>query len=125
MAVEKGPYLDWSSLSSADLTEAQYTFVEFSDVDHVKAVDSVDDFALGILQNSPAEGDVADVRLTGISKVKLGGTVALNDGIGSNASGLGVKAATGKRVYGRALEAGVSGQIISVAINFVTPTAAA
>jgi hypothetical protein len=51
--------------------------------------------------------------LNGVAKVKLGGTVAPGDDIGSDANGLGVKVTTGARV-GKALYAGVSGDVIPV-----------
>lgn len=127
MAVDKGPKLDWGVLAGADLSAKQFTFVKFDGAtdDEVIAVASVDDFALGVLNNAPEQGFEAEVVLTGVVKVKLGGTVARDDGIGAKADGTGIKAAAGKRVYGRALESGVSGQIISVALNSVTPTTAA
>lgn len=128
MAVDKGPKLDWGILANSDLSGKQFTFVKFhatDSVDRVVAVASVDDRALGVLNNAPGAGEEAEVVLTGVQKVKLGGTVARGDGIGPDANGAGIKSATGKRVYGFALEAGTSGQIISVALNSVTPTAAA
>lgn len=128
MAVDKGPKLDWGVLANSDLSDKQFTFVKYhstASIDRVIAASSVDDRALGVLNNAPREGEEAEVVMTGVQKVKLGGTVARMDGIGNDANGLGVKAATGKRVYGFALESGVAGQIISVALNSVTPTAAA
>jgi hypothetical protein len=78
-----------------------------------------------VLNNAPDAGEEAEVVLTGVQKVRLGGTVARNDGIGTDATGKGIKAAAGALVYGVALESGVADQIISVALNSVTPTTAA
>lgn len=128
MAVEKGPKLDWGILANSDLSAKQHHFVKFNGTassDTVVAVASVDDRALGVLNNAPGAGEEAEVILTGVTKVKLAGTVARNDGVGADADGAGIKAAAGKRIYGLALESGVAGQIISVAVNSVTPTAAA
>ena len=127
MAVEKGPKLDWGVLAGADLSAKQFTFVKFDGAtdDEVISVSAVTDFALGVLNNAPTQGQEAEVVLTGVVKVKLGGTVARDDGIGAKADGTGIKAASTNRIYGRALEAGTSGQVISVALNSVTPTAAA
>jgi hypothetical protein len=128
MAVDKGPKLDWGILANSDLTGNQFRFVKFhgtASIDAVVAVAATSDRALGVLNNAPDAGEVAEVVLTGVQKVRLGGTVARNDGIGTDATGKGIKAAAGALVYGVALESGVADQIISVALNSVTPTTAA
>jgi hypothetical protein len=77
------------------------------------------DVLLGVTDGAvSATGDIANVRLRsaqGTLKVKLGGTVAVNDAITSNGSGLGVTTTTaGNQILGYALEAGVSGDFIEV-----------
>lgn len=131
MAVEKGPKLDWGVLANSDLSAKQYHFVKHhatASIDAVVAIAAATDKALGVLNNTPKAGDEAEVVLTGVVKVKLGGTVARGDYIGHDAAGAGVArtadaAGTGF-VYGRALESGVSGQVISVALDSVIPAAA-
>lgn len=128
MSVEKGPKLDWGILANSDLSEKQHHFVKFHGTpanDSVVAIAATSDRALGVLANAPLAGEEAEVDLLGVVKVKLGANVARNDGIGSNAAGAGIKAAAGSLVYGVALESGVTGQIISVALNSITPTTAA
>jgi hypothetical protein len=128
MAVEKGPKLDWTVIAAVDLEdENQFTFVKWDGAaDLVTKVAALADQALGVLNNAVKQGEEADVTLVAASqKVRLGATVARGDGIGSTATGRGKKAAAGERVYGRALEAGVSGQVISVSLNAITPTTAA
>lgn len=128
MAVEKGPKLDWGIIANSDLSLHQGRFVKHhgtASVDTVVAIAATTDKALGVLNNAPKAGQEAEVVLTGVVKVELAGTVSRGDYIGHDASGFGVArpfATAGTNlVYGRALESGVSGQVISVALNSVTP----
>jgi hypothetical protein len=128
MAVEKGPYLDWTVLANADFAKsAQFTAVKFNGggSDTVVAISGATDLPLGILNNAPKKGEEADVKLFGIQKVRLGGTVARDDLLTIAADGRIVKATVGtdatKYVIGRALEGGAAGRVISAAINFTNP----
>lgn len=131
MAVEKGPKLDWGVLANSDLSAKQFHFVKHHGTasnDSVVEVAAETDVALGVLNNAPTAGEAAEVGLTGIVKVKLGANVARGAMVGHDATGAGISrtvaaAGTGK-VYGRALESGVTGDVISVALNSVTPLAA-
>lgn len=87
----------------------------------------VADKILGVsdLMTGPfADGDRLDVIHDGIADVGIGGTVAFGDPITSNASGQGVTAApaagTNNQVVGKALAAGVSGDIIPVLLGLCT-----
>lgn len=93
---------------------AQYRFVT---TDGSKGITYTGDGALahGVLYNKPASGAAAQVELLGqILKVRAGGTVAAGANVASDANGQAVTATTGEYILGEALEAGVSGQIISV-----------
>jgi hypothetical protein len=69
-------------------------------------------------------GARVDVVLAGVAEVELGGTVTRGNPITSDASGRGVAAApaagTNNGIIGRALQSGVSGDVILVVINQVT-----
>jgi len=74
---------------------------------------------VGVFQHTTAAaGDEVRVMLSGISNVKLGGTVTRGNPITSDANGKGVAAAPGAgvnaNVIGRALASGVDGDIIPV-----------
>ncbi len=75
---------------------------------------------IGVALYDAAAGQTATIQVSGVARVKLGGTVNAGDPITSNASGLGVTAApaAGVNAYilGIALEAGVSGDLIDVLI---------
>lgn len=76
----------------------------------------------GVLQKPlPRLGDAGRVGVNGISKVKLGGTVANGDEIQFNATGYGIVAATGGYIIGTAQSAGVSGDIIPVFVAAANP----
>lgn len=71
--------LDKSYEAAEDLSNDQYRFVVL-DAGKVRRPDhATTDIALGILQNAPAAGEAASVRLIGISKVQFGETVAANE----------------------------------------------
>ena len=71
---------------------------------------------LGTLIEVNTSGNPVTVQFGGIAKVKLGGTVAAGGAVASGASGVGVAAAVNDYVFGQALEGGVSGDVISVAV---------
>lgn len=85
--------------------------------------------ALGVLQNDPASGKAASIRVMGVSKVVAGGTIAVGDQLTPDASGKAVKytiasvlAGTpeplaGSHVMGIALAAGVSGDVLPIALT--------
>lgn len=60
----------------------------------------------------------ATVVVTGRTKVLAGGAIAAGANVTTNAAGRAITAATGNIIVGKALEAGVNNQIIS--IDFIT-----
>ena len=71
---------------------------------------------LGTIIEGATANNPASVQLGGIALVKLGGTVAAGNLVSSGASGVGNVAASTDHVFGVALEAGVSGDCIPVAV---------
>ena len=61
-----------------------------------------------------AIGDRLHVTMVGLTRVKLGGTVARGAGITSDATGQGVAAAATNRAIGFAMASGVAGDVIPV-----------
>lgn len=106
--------------ANADLSSSQYSFVKLTNASGKgrAALTGNGESALGVLQNKPsAAGDASTVGVRGVSKLKLGGAVTAGDPVSSDASGLGVSAATGDIVLGEALESGVSGDLIPVNLD--------
>lgn len=97
-----------------DLSAKQYHFVTMASdgqVDPTGAGAAAD----GVLQNAPsAVGRAAAVAVQGRLKVLAGGTITNGANVASNAAGKVVAASTGNIILGKALEAGVDGQYITI-----------
>lgn len=77
MTYEASGNIDLSFDAGEDLSSYQYHFVHLADDDTVDLMDSATEFPIGILQNAPESGDVAVVRVSGISKLKMNAAVAV------------------------------------------------
>jgi len=77
MAVEANTIPDLSMDAGEDLSDYQYHIVGLSLTNTVVLADGDEVIPIGILQNKPESGRAASVRVGGISKVKLGGTVTV------------------------------------------------
>ena len=104
-------------IAGADLSAAQYKFLESNSSGTVTVTNSAGEYVLGVLQNNPASGNAATVAIFGISKVVLGGTVAINDQISTDASGRAIAATTGHKIVGIAIKGGAVGEIGSVLLR--------
>lgn len=102
-------------LAGADLTQKQFYVVKKS-AGAVVLSSAAGDNHLGVLQNAPANGDTAEVlgnNSNSTGKVVLGGTVADQDKLTSDANGRAVTAtAEDAQIIGLAEEAGVVNQVI-------------
>ena len=129
MAWEQNPYaVKVTLVSAADYatTSKQFYFVTVgapgtgSTTPTATLVASATAKPFGILQNAPKAAYEAEVTVSGISKVVAGGTIAVGDSLGSNASGAAVALVQGtdttKYIVGTALSAGASGDIITIAV---------
>lgn len=116
MAYIKEPLLIDTYLAGADLSAAQFRFVEFTS-GNVTRCNAAGERALGVLQNNPKSGAAADVVLTGITKVVASAAIAQGALITTTNDGKAVTAASGNTVNGRALEAATAdGQLITAQI---------
>ncbi|MEM4409112.1 MAG: DUF2190 family protein, partial [Candidatus Caldarchaeum sp.] len=95
-----------------------YTIAKFGSDDSTVAVASAStDTLIGVIQHTTsAAGEAVRVMLSGITRLKLGGTVARGAFVTSDSNGMGVTASPGSgvnaTVIGIALASGVSGDII-------------
>lgn len=103
-----------SRVAGADLSSAQFKFVESNSSGTVTVTNAAGEYVLGVLQNNPASGQAATVAVGGISKVVLGGTVSINDQISTDASGRAIAATTGHKIVGIAIKGGAVGEVGSV-----------
>lgn len=129
MAYENNVGQDVSFPAAADMTGKQF-FLAALNSSSQAAVAGANVSCVGVIQSEPsAAGRAVSIRAFGISKVKLGGTVTVNDKIASDANGKGVKATAasvsagtpeplaGSYVIGIALASGVSGDDIPVLLT--------
>lgn len=101
--------------ANADLSSYQYHCVDINTSGNVAVLASQGAKVLGVIQNKPAAaGRGATVCIFGVTKAELDGTVTVGDELTSAATGGVEEAASGDYVIGRALESGVSGDIISI-----------
>jgi hypothetical protein len=71
---------------------------------------------IGVIVQGAAVGMNTTYQFKGIAKVRLGGTVTMGASIASSAAARGVAATTGQFAIGKAREAGVANQYISVTL---------
>jgi len=125
MAVDHGG-IDVPMICSA--TVAQYCFVKGSGStgDTIAHATAATDAPIGITQEAityaAGGSNAVNVRVAGTSKLKLGGTVNHGAGIIAGTAGVGMPSTPTSSDYiaARALNYGVSGDIIEVVLNPIT-----
>ena len=107
--------------ASADLSSKQYHFVKMSGNNTVTVCAAITDVPVGVLQNNPASGGVAEVALLGVTKVVADGTLAAGNLIGTSADGQAdaIAAGTDTTVYlmGVAVSAASAGETTTMILN--------
>jgi hypothetical protein len=115
--------------ANADLSAKQYLFVKIVTGSKVDVCSAATDVPCGVLVDKPKSGDTSQVQVTGLGKVKAGGTIAAGDLLGTDANGAAVKLTVGtdttKYVVAQALEAAVTGDYFEILLNALTPHRAA
>src|SRR5262245_22974964 len=89
------PVLDLPLVAGADLSSAQHTFVRLNANNQVIQCSATTDQPIGILQNNPANGQAAAVRVDGVSKLVSGAALTAGWIVGPNASGQGTRVVPG------------------------------
>jgi len=116
MAIEQRAY-DISLDAQEDLSAKQFYWAAGSGAGCGLA-GAADEDLVGLIQNKPSSNRATEIRRVGVSKMECGGNITAWDKVTSDANGKGVTAADGERYGGIALEAGVSGRVISVLMEF-------
>mgnify|MGYP006421974603 CR=1 FL=1 len=110
-------YENQDSLSfeaDSDLSDNQFHFMSSTTGDRV-GLTGAGEYAIGVLQNDPAAaGRAAQVAIDGKLQVKCGGAVTAGSPMASDANGRAVNATTGAIILGEALEAGATGEVITI-----------
>lgn len=115
-------------VAGADLSAAQYKFVEQDASGNVTVCNNAGDLPIGVLQNAPTSGQEAEILVVGGTKVVAGGAVTNASIIGTDANGKAVAkdTSTDFRV-GRIIDAtgAADGVTVTAIINCANPTAQA
>ena len=123
MSVEQRIY-DLSLDASEDLDDYQFHVMEGYGAFSCSPACAASDESVGILQNKPLSGSPAEIRRVGISKGVCGGTIPVWSYLTPDANSHLVVALEGERYVGLAMQAGVTGRVISVLCEFGTTPAA-
>lgn len=115
-------------VAGADLSAAQYKFVEQDSAGNVTVCNNAGDLPIGVLQNAPLQGQEAEVLVVGGTKVVAGAAVTNASIIGTDSAGKAVAkdTSTDFRV-GRIIDAtgAADGVTVTAIINCANPTAQA
>jgi len=107
--------------ANGDLSTKQYHVVKINSSGEALVCTTIVDIALGILQNKPdAAGLPALIAVSGISNVKLGGTLAVGDLVGVDGSGKAVADAATNFTLGPLFKGGVDDGEGEVLLNRMT-----
>jgi hypothetical protein len=111
-----------SFTAGADLSSAQYKFVKLDADGNVVVAAATTDRPIGVLQNDPASGEIAEVTIAGGTKVKAGGSVTVGNPLFTSASATAVTATVGGAasvfyVLGTAIGGGAANEIIPAVID--------
>lgn len=87
MAVEGMVALKDSRVAGADLSAAQYKFVEMGSDGTVTVCNAVTDVPYGVLQNNPVSGAMAEIVIIGLTKVSSDAGLTAGALIGTSADG--------------------------------------
>lgn len=105
----------YSAIAAADLSEKRYHLVKLDTNGKVVLASAATDAILGVLDNTPTAGKVADVVLLngeGTFKVKLGANTSKDAYLTANSDGEAIATTTaGNRVIGRLVRTGVENEI--------------
>lgn len=113
-----GNQIRQSFVSGADLTNAKDTFVILTNAaERTVNTPAAGAAADGVLLNDPRTGQAAAVAVFGRVKVLAGGVIAAGADVATNAAGRVVAATTGNVILGKATEAAVNNQYITVDFN--------
>ncbi len=119
MAVEQRVLSVGICKAAADLSAKQFYCVKVTAAESVNIATVAGEAVLGVLQNKPKSGEVADVMVIGITKIEVGsGNLAAGAQWESAADGTGITAATGKVGMGTVLIGASAGELATVTVGF-------
>lgn len=111
-----------SFVAGGDLSSAQYKFVKLDSSGDVVVAAATTDRPIGVLQNDPASGEIAEVTIVGGTKVVAGGSASVGNPVFTSASATAVTATIGSAastfyVVGTFLEDASANEIVPAVID--------
>lgn len=107
--------------AAADLSGKQFHFVKLASATTVNVCSAITDKPIGVLQNTPTSGGVAEICIFGITKVVADATYSAGAVLGTSNDGQAKAIVAGTDVtqyaLGQAIEAGVAGNIVTMFLN--------
>jgi hypothetical protein len=94
-----------SKIAGEDLSSSQYMFVELVSKTNVELADAITDKVYGVLQNAPAAGEIAVIKVRGETKIVGSASLAINTIVGPSTAGKAQAAVATQFPCGRVVEA--------------------
>ncbi len=109
----------WGAEAAVDFSAVTYRLAKLDSVSKATLTTAAADKVFGIIQNVPQAGEEASLLASGISKVRAGNTIAVNDYFISDASGTAIIATSTSavKVIGQAITGVASGGLFTAVIN--------
>lgn len=105
-------------IAGESLADKEFFIGQLNASGELEIAEGATDLLVGIIRTQAGAGEAARYQFTGTAKVKIGGTVAIGDLVTTDSAGKGVATTTNANiVIGRALEAGVTDDIIEVQLG--------
>jgi len=104
-----------SQIAAVDLSASQYCAVKQHTVEGQVTLPSIGDAIVGVVQNAPTSGQVAEIVTAGITKMKASAIITAGAELSVDAAGKVAPAIATHRIIGVAQSAaGAANQIVSV-----------
>jgi hypothetical protein len=104
-----------SQIAAVDLSASQYCGVKQHTVDGQVTLPSLGNHIVGVLQNAPTLGNVAEIVSGGVTKMRASAAITAGAEVSATAAGKAKIAITGEAIIGVAQSgAGADNEIISV-----------
>ena len=126
MAYKGSQPLKLSLAAGADLSTKQYYFVKLDGSGNAVVCSGATDIPVGVLQNKPTSGQMAELVVLGITKISADAALSIGDLIGTSSDGQADAKTSGtdttEYVVGRMLTATGAAAVIGTAIvNCASP----
>ena len=99
-------------------TSKQYYAMKMNSDGYAELAGASPEALIGVLQNKTKQYEAGAIRNIGVTKIVAGGTFDAGDKLTSDSASKAVEAAAGEKYFGVAREAGVTGRVVSMIMEF-------